>query len=79
VLAGISAALTVGSVNADVVAVEARKAAQQRGATPPPVAATPRRQQVVSLTERRLSDLPGDDRALPSVDAYDDLLGKASS
>jgi len=79
VLAGITAALGVGSVNADVVAVEARKAAQQRGATPPPVEATPRRQQVVSLTERRLSDLPSDDRPLPSVDAYDDLLGKASS
>jgi len=78
-LSGITAALSVGSVNADVVAVEARKAAQQRGATAPPVEATPRRQQVVSLTERRLSDLPGDDRPLPSVDAYDDLLGKASS
>jgi transposase len=83
VLAGISAALTVGSVNADVVAVEARKAAQQRGVQPPAAEATPRRQQVVSLTERRpadqLPDLPGDDRPLPSVDVYDDLLGKASS
>jgi hypothetical protein len=84
VLAGISAALSVGSVNADVVAVEARKAAQQRGAAPTPieaipVEATPRRQQMVSLTERRLADLPGDDRPLPSVEAYDDLLGKVSS
>ena len=79
VIAGLTAALTVGSVNADVVAVEARKAAQQRGAQPPPITATPRRQQVVSLTERRLVELPGDDRPLPSVDAYDDLLGKASS
>ena len=33
----------------------------------------------VSLTERRLAELPGDGRPLPSVDAYDDLLGKASS
>jgi hypothetical protein len=79
VLAGITAALSVGSVNADVVAVEARRAAQQRGIHPPPVEATPRRQQVISLTERRLTELPGDDRPLPSVDAYDDLLGKASS
>ena len=79
VLAGISAALTVGSVNADVVAVEARKAAQQRGAASTPVEAAPRGRQVVSLTERRLAELPGDDRPLPSVDAYDDLLGKASS
>jgi transposase len=58
VLAGITAALSVGSVNADVVEVEARKAAQQRGTQPPPIEATPRRQQVVSLTERRLADLP---------------------
>ena len=79
VLAGLTAALSVGSVSADVVAVEARKAAQQRGLQPPPVEATPRRQQVISLTERRLVELPGDDRPLPSVDAYDDLLGKASS
>jgi hypothetical protein len=38
---------------------------------------------VVSLTERRLVDqmaeLPSDDRPLPSVEAYDDLLGKVSS
>ena len=44
-----------------------------------PIEATPRRQQVGSLTERRLADLPGDDRPLPSVDAYDHLLGTASS
>jgi transposase len=83
VLAGITAALSVGSLSADVVAVEARKAAQQRGATAPPVEASPRREQVISLTERRLGDqvaeLPDDGRPLPSVDAYDDLLGKASS
>jgi hypothetical protein len=34
---------------------------------------------MVSLTERRLVDLPADDRPLPSVEVYDDLLGKASS
>jgi hypothetical protein len=78
VLAGITAALSVGSVRADVVAVEARKAAQRRGIQPPPIEAT-QRQQVISLTERRLAELPGDDRPLPSVDTYDDLLGKASS
>ena len=79
VIAGISAALSVGSVSADVVAVEARKAAQRRGIQPSAVEPTPRRQQVVSLTERRLAELAGDDRPLPSVEAYDDLLGKASS
>ena len=82
VVAGIAATVSVGSVNADVVAVEARKAAQQRGVAAPPVEATVRGQRVVSLTERRLvdqSELPGDDRPLPSVAAYDELLGKASS
>lgn len=78
-LAGITAALTVESISADVVAAEARMTAQDRGATAPPVEATPRRQRVVSLTERRLTELPGDGRPLPSVDAHDDLLGKASS
>ena len=79
VLAGISAALSVGSVSADVVGVQARKAARQRGIQPPAIEPGPRRQQVISLTERRLTELPDDDRPLPSVDAYDDLLGKASS
>ena len=79
VLAGISAALSVGSLSADVVAVEARKAAQQRGVHPSPVEVSSRGQQVISLAERRLAGLPGDDRPLPSVDAYDGLLGKASS
>ena len=68
--------MNVGSVNADVVAVEAGKAAQRRGIQPSPVETTRRGQQVVSLTERRLTDLPGSDRPLPSATAYDDLLGK---
>ena len=79
VLAGITAALSVGSVSADVVAVQARKVAQRRGVHPAPIEAASRRQQMVSLTERRLVDLPADDRPLPSVEVYDDLLGKASS
>jgi transposase len=78
VLAGISAALSVGSLSADVVAVEARKAARQRGVHPSLVEVSPRGQQVISLAEHRLAGLPGDDRPLPSVDAYDDLLGTAS-
>lgn len=79
VLAGITAALTVGSVNTDVVAVEARKHAQQRGIDTTTIPTEPAHQHVVSLTQRRLADLPGDDRPLPSIDAYDDLLGKATS
>jgi hypothetical protein len=38
-----------------------------------------KRERVVSLTERRLAELPGDQRPLPSVAAYDELLGQASS
>jgi transposase len=79
VIAGITAAVSVGSVNTDVVAVEARKNAQQRGINPPTVEATPAGQTVISLTERRPTDLPVDGRPLPTVDAYDDLLGKATS
>jgi transposase len=78
VLAGLSAALAVGSVSPDVVAVEARKAAWQRGAPPPLTAAALPRQQVISFTQRRQAMLPADDRPLPSVAVYDDLLGKAS-
>jgi len=84
--AGITAALTVGAVTADVVAVEARRAT-----TATPGGASPDRhrvthghaceQRVVSLTQRRLTDpaaviagLPPDTRPLPSVAAYDELL-----
>ena len=78
VRAGITAALAVGSVSADVVAVEARKAAGQR--TQAPVAAGPgASERVVSLTGRRLAALPAGDRPLPSVDAYDQLLRRESS
>jgi len=79
VLAGISAALSVGSASADVVAVEARKAAGQRGSAPPAASPPGGAPRVVSLTERRLAALPGDDRPLPSVAAYDQLLGRESS
>jgi len=77
VLAGISAALSVGSTSADVVAVEARKHAQQPTTTPQPEE-PPRAERVVSLTRRRLAGLPGDDRPLPSVTRYDQLLAGGS-
>jgi hypothetical protein len=84
VTAGITAALSVGSTSADVVAVEARKHAQHRGAaTASAPDSSQRGQRVVSLTERRLVEamdqLPADTRPVPSVAAYDDLLGKATS
>lgn len=81
VVAGIAAALQVGALTSDVVAVEARKAAQ---ADPQPATTTgrigqPTRQPptpavVTSLTRRRLASLPVDTRPLPSVAAYDQLL-----
>ncbi len=86
VIAGITAALQVGAVSADVVAVEARLHANTADAdTDRDAAATSaeplRAQRVISLPQRRLADpaaviagLPPDRRPLPSVDAYDQLL-----
>ncbi len=84
VVAGLAAAVSVGAASPDVVAVEARKAAQLRGpAQPVAEPAVPAvRDRVASLTERRLleaqareqRELPADGRPLPSVAAYDDLL-----
>src|SRR5258708_35350442 len=68
VLAGISAALSVGAASADVVAVEARKAGDaRRGGMPQPAQPGPARPAVSSLTRRRLAALPGDTRPPPAV------------
>ena len=82
VLAGIRAALSVGSVLADVVAIEARRAAGASGSDIP-FATVDVLPKVVSLTQRRLTDpeaviagLPQDTRPLPSVAGYDELLTK---
>ncbi len=87
VVAGIRAALTVGAVSADVVAVEARLHAGGSGPDCHPVAQ--RRggvQRVVSLTQRRLADpavviagLPPDRRPLPSMSKYDELLPRRTA
>lgn len=90
VTAGITAALSVGAVSADVVAVEARRhspeadAAGGGGASPERhhvAHDVSREQRVVSLTQRRLTDpaaviagLPPDTRPIPSVAVYDELL-----
>ncbi|MGP3965966.1 IS21 family transposase [Nonomuraea sp. 3N208] len=87
VVAGIAAALQVGALTSDVVAVEARKAAQ---ADPQPTAATRTDAlpvghpaalpaDIVSLTEHRLASLPADRRPPPSVAAYDQLLPRRRS
>ena len=78
VLAGISAALSVGSTSADVVALEARKAADRRGAAAGPHDAHPGGR-VVVLAEHRSAAVPADERPLPSVDKYDALLGRETS
>jgi hypothetical protein len=77
VLAGITAALSVGSTSPDVVALEARKAAERRGAEAPEGADEGAR--VVILAEHRCAGVPADERPLPSVDKYDILLGRESS
>ena len=89
VVDGLTAALGVGAVRADVVAVEARRIADQRPTerTSSSLAATelsPARMpaaRLASLTERRLADptaviagLPPDARPAPTVTAYDELL-----
>jgi transposase len=84
VIAGITAALTVGAVTADVVAVEARRNQAENPSGTPLTAAEQARgpeRRVMSLTQRRLADpaaviagLPADTRPLPSVAGYDQLL-----
>jgi hypothetical protein len=80
VQAGLAAALTVGSCNPDVVAVEARKASGEVAAAAPETDLLAEDHPVISLTERRLTthrELPADTRSLPSVVAYDDLLSSS--
>lgn len=87
VIEGINAALRIGAVSADVVAVEARRVASEsntgwvRPDCHPGANENVLEHRVVSLTQRRLADpaaviagLPPDKRPLPSVAGYDDLL-----
>ncbi|MCP2281797.1 Transposase [Promicromonospora umidemergens] len=81
VVAGLAAALTVGALTADGVALEARKAADAHRTGEPgpgPSRGCLRRQvnNVTSLTEHRLrtQQLPDDTRPLPDMSKYDDLL-----
>ena len=83
VLAGIRAALAVGAVSADAVAIEARKhptggigtGTTTSGATTDTARAPQRsRAAVVTLGARRQAALPTDGRPAPSVRDYDQLL-----
>jgi hypothetical protein len=71
---GLAAALRAGSLTADAVALEASKAAEADDAPPAATHPEPDRARVTFLTERRLAHLPHDNRPLPSVAAYDQLL-----
>ncbi|MGV9915588.1 IS21 family transposase [Streptomyces tendae] len=71
---GLAAALRAGALTADAVALEARKAAEADEAPPATTDPDPDRASVTFLTERRLAHLPPDNRPLPSVAAYDQLL-----
>ncbi|MGC9543994.1 IS21 family transposase [Streptomyces sp. UG1] len=85
VIAGLRAAVELGSCSEDVVALEARKAAQAAGRAPT-VTATPappdpfeppgpQMPQVSHLTARRLTGpLPEDARPLPRLEQWDELL-----
>ncbi|ASL18357.1 transposase (plasmid) [Mycobacterium intracellulare subsp. chimaera] len=79
VIAGITAALSVGSTSADVVALEARKAAERRGAAAQPMGAGEGARVVVLAEHRSSGLLIADERPLPSVDKYDILLGCETS
>ena len=82
-VAGITAALAVGSISPDVVAVEARKASSTSSSSD----MASGEHVVISLPERRdtspagapgesaeVLGLLGDDRPLPTVGHYDQLL-----
>ncbi|MGA5764023.1 IS21 family transposase [Nonomuraea bangladeshensis] len=80
IVTGIVTAIRAGALTADAVALEARKAADSDSSTntsTEPVTASgsvPTGATVTFLTERRLAHLPPDNRPLPSVAAYDQLL-----
>lgn len=78
VLAGLRAALKLGTASPDVVRVEARVWAElDRDTTPQPLAGG----EIISLDERRISDpeqviatLPARDRPAPNLNKWDSLL-----
>ena len=79
VVAGLAAALNAGALTADAVALEARKHGDTTEDAVTETSGDPLVSQeapaVRSLTERRLrAHLPADDRPLPSVEKYDQLL-----
>lgn len=74
VVAGLATAVRAGALTADAVALEARKFAESDDRPPAMTRQRTLPANVISLTERRLTQLPADTRPLPSVTAYDQLL-----
>ncbi|MFF2519081.1 hypothetical protein [Streptomyces sp. NPDC058086] len=82
VVAGLAAAHRAGALTADAVALEARKAAEGESFTEPAKSLQTRPVQpqdetggtVTFLSDWKLSHLPPDNRPLPSVAHYDQLL-----
>ncbi|MEV0899083.1 hypothetical protein [Actinoplanes sp. NPDC049802] len=74
VVAGLATALQAGALTADAVALQARKFAETDDYPHPGDRRVRPVSNVVSLTERRLAQLPADTRPLPTVTAYDQLL-----
>jgi len=77
VLAGIRAALAAGSINVDVVAIEARKLGPKTGSVHSEQAVAPRRSPTALVTlgaRAQAAKLPPDTRAAPSTADYDQLL-----
>ena len=79
VVAGISAALSVGSTSADVVALEARRAAERRGASDAQHGAAQGAGVVILAAHRVAPLLVADERPLPCVAKYDALLSRETS
>jgi transposase len=80
VVAGISAALSVGSTNVDVVALEARKAIERRSGVHGRQNGSSDGAEVVILVEHRSAPLVlAGERPVPSVAEYDTLLGLQTS
>ena len=74
VVAGLAAALQAGALTADAVALQARKFAETDDHPQPVAEPAGPVGNVVSLTQRRLAQLPADTRPPPTVTAYDQLL-----
>jgi hypothetical protein len=79
IVAGLASALRAGALTADAVALQARKFAETDD-HPHPVEQPARPVgTIVSLTQRRLAQLPADTRPPPTVAAYDQLLRRRTA